>query len=154
MADEVQELLQQLVDERAILRLLHEYAQAMDAGDEQAWVDCFTPDAVFDVVEVVGGRRVHREDGHGDLARYIGAYPKPPEFRKHLVAHPVIDVDGDTARMEAYWVLLERGSAGQPVLAAFGRYHDRLVRQDGRWRIAERFAEVEASNYEAQEGEA
>ena len=136
-----------LLDERAITRLLHRYAHAMDAGDEQAWVDAFTPDAVFDVVEVVGGRRVHREEGHGDLARYVASYPKPPRFRKHVVVDPVIEVDGDVARVEAYWLLLERDDAdGRPVVAAFGHYHDRLVRVDGGWRIAERHADVQATN--------
>jgi hypothetical protein len=135
-----------LLEERAIVRALHEYAHAMDDGREEAWVDAFTPDAIFDVVEVVGGRRVHREEGHGDLARYVAGYPKPPAFRKHVVVDPIIDVSGDSARVEAYWLLLQRDdNDGQPVMAAFGRYHDRLVKLDGRWRIAERYAEVEAS---------
>ena len=135
-----------LLDERAILRTLHEYAHAMDYGLEDAWVDTFTPDAVFDVVEVVGGRRVHREEGRGDLARYVAAYPKPPRFRKHVIVDPVVHLDRDQARVEAYWLLLERDDeAGTPVVAAFGRYYDRLVRSDGRWRIAERRAEVEAT---------
>ena len=55
----------------AIMRALHEYAHAMDYGDEAAWVDVFTEDAVFDVVEVVGSRRVHREEGKADLAAYV-----------------------------------------------------------------------------------
>ena len=137
--------LEELLEERAIMRLLHGYARAMDAGDEAAWVDAFTPDAVFDVVEVVGGRRVHREEGHGDLARYIAAYPKPPDFRKHVVVHPVIAVTGSTATVQAYWLLLERAADGRPLVSAFGTYDDRLVKQDGRWRIAERFAQVEAT---------
>ena len=135
-----------LLEERSILRLLHGYAHAMDQGSEEEWVDTFTPDAVFDVVEVVGDRRVHREEGRGDLAAYVAGYPKPPHFRQHVVMDPLIEVDGDTARVEAYWLLLQRDDAGGlPVLAAFGHYHDRLVKADGRWRIAERFAEVQAS---------
>ena len=144
--DETAALLERLLEERAIVRMLHEYASAMDTGDQQAWLDCFMPDAVFDVVEVVGGRRVHREEGHDDLASYIAAYPKPPAFRKHVIVHPVIDVDLHRATVEAYWLLLERDADGQPVLTAFGRYHDKLLKHDGRWRIAERLAEVEASN--------
>ena len=95
--------LELLLEERAILRALHRYAHAMDSGDEAAWVDSFTPDAVFDVVEAVGGRRVHREEGHGDLAAYVAGYPKPPSFRKHVIVDPVIHVDGDEARVAAYW---------------------------------------------------
>jgi 3-phenylpropionate/cinnamic acid dioxygenase small subunit len=135
-----------LLEERSILRLLHGYAHAMDQGREAEWVDTFTPDAIFDVVEVVGGQRVHREEGRGDLAAYVAAYPKPPQFRKHVVMDPIIELDGDVARVEAYWLLLQRDDAdGMPVLAAFGHYHDRLVKAEGRWRIAERFAEVQAS---------
>lgn len=73
----------------------------------------------------------------------MAAYPKPPDFRKHVMVHPMIEVDGDRATVEAYWLLLERSADGQPVLSAFGQYHDRLVKQEGRWRIAERCAEVE-----------
>ena len=67
----------------------------MDYGDEKGWIDAFTPDAVFDVVDVVEGSQVHREEGHEDLAAYVAAYPKPPQFRKHVIVDPVIDVDLD-----------------------------------------------------------
>jgi len=142
--------IERLLEERAIVRLLHDYAHAMDYGHESRWVDTFTEDAVFDVVEVVGGRRVHREDGHADLARYVASYPKPPHFRKHVVVDPLVDVsdDGQTAKVEAYWLLLQRDDeTGKPVLSAFGHYADELVKRDGHWRIAKRYAEVEASLY-------
>jgi hypothetical protein len=140
--------LELLLAERAILRALHEYAHAMDYGHEDEWVAVFTDDAVFDVVEVVGGRRVHREDGRGDLARYVANYPKPPHFRKHIVVDPIIDVTGDTAKVAAYWLLLQReDDGGKPVVVAFGHYDDQWVKRDGRWRIAHRYAEVEATTY-------
>jgi hypothetical protein len=146
MTDAAKEL-RLLLEERAIMRALHEYAHAMDSGNEQAWVSAFTPDAVFDVVEVVGGRRVHREDGHGDLATYVAAYPKPPYFRKHVVVDPIIDIDIDAGRahVESYWLLLQRDDDGRPFAAAFGQYRDTMVKLDGRWLIAERFADVEAT---------
>ena len=137
-----------LLEERAILRALHRYAHAMDYGDERGWVDAFTPDAVFDVVEAVGGRRVHREEGRDELANYVAAYPKPPQFRKHVVVDPLIDVDLDAGRahVEAYWLLLQRDDVdGRPVVAAFGHYRDELVKHDGGWRIKERYADVEAT---------
>jgi len=137
-----------LLAERAILRALHEYAHAMDSGNEQAWVDAFTTDAVFDVVEVVGGRRVHREDGHRDLAAYVAAYPKPPQFRKHVVVDPVIDVDLDAGRahVESYWLLMQRDDDdGTPLVAAFGHYRDTMVKENGRWLIEERLADVQAT---------
>ena len=84
-----------------------------------------------------GGRRIHREEGRDDLAAYVAAYPKPPAFRKHVIVDPVVEVDGDEARVESYWILLHREQDdGLPVLAAFGRSTDRVVRLDGEWRIA------------------
>jgi ketosteroid isomerase-like protein len=142
--------LQLLLEERAITRAIHAYAHAMDSGDEAAWVAAFTDDAVFDVVEVVGGKRVHREDGRDDLAAYIAQYPKPPDFRKHVVVDPVIDVDLDagTATVLAFWLLLAREEGtGRPITTAFGRYRDRWQKVDGRWRIHERFADVEATAF-------
>jgi len=105
---------------------------------------------VFDVVEVVGGKRVHREEGRADLAAYIAQYPKPPDFRKHVVVDPVIDVDLDagTATVLAFWLLLAREEGtGHPITTAFGRYRDQWRKVDGRWRIAERFADVEATAF-------
>jgi hypothetical protein len=139
------ELLDQLLDERAILRALHEYAHSMDYGDEVGWVNAFSPDAVFNVFRAVEGTLIHREEGHGDLAKYVANYPKPPRFRKHIVVDPLIDVRGDEASVRAYWVLLERhDETGSPVLAAFGHYDDTFRKADGRWVIVDRQASVEA----------
>ena len=146
---ELKRQVQMLLEEGAVLRTLHEYAHAMDYGDEKGWIDAFTPDAVFDVVDVVEGSRVHREEGHEDLAAYVAAYPKPPQFRKHVIVDPVIDVDLDAgvARAEAYWLLLQRDDGdGTPSITAFGHYRDTLVNHGGRWRIKERYADVEATN--------
>jgi hypothetical protein len=78
----------------------------------------------------------------------VAAYPKPPAFRKHVIVDPVVVVDGDEAEVDSYWILLHREATdGTPVLAAFGRSHDRVVRLDGRWLIAERYAEVEATTF-------
>ena len=139
------ELLDQLLDERAILRALHEYAHSMDYGDEEAWVGAFSSDAVFNVFRAVERTLIHREEGRDDLARYVANYPKPPRFRKHIVVDPLIDIHDDEASVRAYWVLLERDDdTGTPVLAAFGRYDDVLRKVDGKWVIADRQASVEA----------
>ena len=51
--DRVLARLQALEDERAILHNLYRYGQSIDAGDEVAWLDCFTDDATF----LADGRR-------------------------------------------------------------------------------------------------
>lgn len=136
-------MVQLLVDERAILRTLHRYGHAMDAGREEEWVSLFTPDAVFDVVLAAAGAAVHREEGHDDLAAYIAGYPKPPNVKKHIVLDPIIEVDGDTATVASYWLALSKNVDGT-VSEGYGRYDDELVRVEGRWRIRHRRAEVES----------
>lgn len=135
----------QLLDERDVMRTMTAYAHAMDYSDERAWLDVFTDDAVFDVVDAVSGVRVHREEGRADLARYIANYPKPPVYQKHVMVDPVVTVDGDTAQVVAYWLVLRREANGVPQLTAFGRYRDTLVRRGHRWLIQQRLADVEAN---------
>ena len=52
----------------------------------------------------------------------------------------MIDVEGDAAWMETYSLITHRPDVADPTAdwVAAGEYVDRLVREDGRWRIAER----------------
>jgi hypothetical protein len=136
---------QLLIEERAINRLMQRYCQAMDRGQEQEWIDCFTEDVLFDVRRP-DGTLIHQENGHGDLARYIARYPKPPDFRKHIYTTTVLEVDlaAGEARAESYWTLLASGPGGSAVLSAFGSARDRLVKTAQGWRIKERYAVAEA----------
>src|SRR5262249_35391909 len=45
----VEDRLDALEAERAILDTLYRYGHTIDYGDEAGWVDCFTTDAVYDV---------------------------------------------------------------------------------------------------------
>ena len=47
--DSMSERLQALEDERAILETLYQYGHAMDYGPDADFVDCFTPDGLWDV---------------------------------------------------------------------------------------------------------
>ncbi len=136
-------LLQELLDEREILRLMHRYTHALDYGLDEEYVALYTEDGVFDVIHK-DGTSWHREEGHEQIRAWVATYPKPPaQRRKHLVLSPVITVTGDTAHAESYLFCL-KGDA-YPDLYIFGRYVDELVRVDGRWLLKERRAEVEAS---------
>lgn len=137
--------LTRLEDERAILRTLHTYGQSIDYGDEEAWVDCFTEDGVFDVRSRLPHQLKRLISGRAELRRFIARHTRAPElWHKHLLVEPLIAVDGDTATCVSYLaVVMEHDD--QPVLRVFGRYRDRLVKEaDGRWRFRERIAEIES----------
>jgi ketosteroid isomerase-like protein len=139
------ERLERLEAEGAILRTLYAYGHAIDYGDEEAWVDCFTEDGVFDVRTPRPERFNSRLEGRDELRRFVASHSRAPErWHKHLVIEPVVQVDGETATCESYFgVLVDH--EGMPFLSTFGRYLDRLARgADGRWRFRERLAEVES----------
>jgi len=145
----IERRLQRLEDERAILRTLHRYGHAIDAGDEAAWLDCFTDDATFSARGQREGQTTFSVTGRAALAELIaGMSRRPFAFHSHCVVDPLIDLDGDEAHVESYLFVLQEHD-GAPVLRLFGRYHDELVRgADGRWRFRARASTVDAMDTE------
>ncbi len=134
-----------LEDEREALRTLHSYGQALDAGDEDAFADCFTEDGTFTAGGRQPGHTTFALAGRDELRAFAQGHSRPPVgYHQHHVAEPVIALDGDTARVRStMFVVME--ADGVPVLRVFGRYDDTLRRcSDGRWRIARRVAAIDA----------
>ncbi len=131
--------------ESAILKNLYRYGHAIDYGDEEAWVDCFTEDGVFDVRARLPHQPHRVVSGREELRAFVTRHTRAPElWHKHLLIEPKVEVDGDTATCTSYLaVLMEHDE--EPLVRVFGRYRDRLARcPDGRWRFRERIAEVES----------
>jgi ketosteroid isomerase-like protein len=136
----VDERLQRLEDERAILSTLYTYGHAVDYGYEDEWVDCWTEDAVLHWPTRPGPLE-GREAIAGAFREHTHA---PEKFHKHFLVEPRIRLDGDRATVESYYARLDQYEDG-PKVRSFGRYRDVLVRcDDGRWRFEERRAENES----------
>lgn len=140
----LEERVQRLEDEQAILDTLYAYGHGLDYGLEDAWIDCWTPQAELDWP----GRPFMR--GHAQLREGFRAHTHAPQvFHKHIVVEPVITITGDSATVDSMFARLDRYPGG-PGIRAFGRYRDTLVRcADGRWRFTARYPEVEAVRNEA-----
>ncbi len=136
---------QALEEERDILRTLYVYAHAHDQARDDEWVGLFTDDGVFDARRPGTGRR---NAGRDALQRYradIAQGRRPNARMKHLMTAPLIEVDGEEATVEAYFcVVNNEGEAAGPQLFSFGRYFDRLAKEDGRWRFKERIVDGES----------
>lgn len=119
----------------AIRRLMAIYAQLLDSKRIAEWAQLFTDDAVFQV----WGQTWRGRDA---IAAGIGGM-QPDSPGKHIILTPVIDLqDSERARV---WTDLSAFSSGTDAkgkpafsIATIGRYHDEVVRQGGRWRIARR----------------
>src|SRR5437899_956515 len=91
--------LQVLEDERAILQTLHQYGHAMDYGPDADFVDCFTPDGVWDV-RMRRSATGFQVRGAAELEVSLAAQTEvraPALFAKHIVVDPRITVAGDEA---------------------------------------------------------
>ena len=136
------EALRELRDERAVVRVLYQYAHGLDYGPEADFIDVFTTDGSWQ--RLPGHRPARRFDGRDGLTQMFRDHVHAPEyFHKHVVANPWVEVDGDTATARSYLILVAEHPTG-PYVRAFSRCSDELVRcDDGRWRIRGRRAELE-----------
>jgi ketosteroid isomerase-like protein len=126
-----------------IRRLLARYNLAIDLGDAEGWVACFTDDGVFRCTGLaddspLGG--TYR--GRDELAAYARTHYGIMRGRaRHWNANLLIEGDGDDATMTCYLLALTTGSS---VRGSTGIYRDRLRRRDGAWLFAERHVEIDA----------
>ena len=118
-----------MTDRDAIVELLARYARALDQRDWDALRRCFTDDAQAEYSGVVLPRGVDAIVGHvRQLENLAGS--------SHLVGNVLVDVDGDQAFVESQALVHLVLDAGVRVRGV--SYTDRVVRQDGAWRIRER----------------
>jgi 3-phenylpropionate/cinnamic acid dioxygenase small subunit len=140
----IEERLQRVEDELAIVDRVNAFAATIDNKELDAWLDCFTEDGRWSWRETAAAAPAFAVAGRAQLAEWVAGHRRrfPPGEEHHVVTNPrVVEVDGDSARAESWYVVVR--SEGDPRLGvrSTGRYHDRLRREaDGAWRIAEREA--------------
>ena len=132
---------QRLEDREAIGALFMRYRHCLDEKDFSGYAALFANDGEF---VAAGGSASGREqieelvDGmRGSLLTAVAGDDL------HIVVNPDIEIDGDRASARSTWIYLVRDDAGGPSLCKVGHYEDELVREDGEWRFARRFAPMD-----------
>jgi hypothetical protein len=160
--DDLAARLRVLEDERDIRNTLERYGFSLDYGREADWVDCFTPDGIYDfhyrepatkddIAKAFPMAEIHdkgvRFQGRDVLARFASLHTRAPAYiHKHVVGDIVITrgADPDRASVVSYYMRLD-DIENRRVITAFGRYFDKMLRcADGRWRFVERLVELES----------
>lgn len=121
-------------DRLDILELFARYAWCFDTADVDGFLDCFAPDAIYDLP------RGRRYVGRDQIRTYIEPATQNPVMagRQHHVGEVIMEGDGSRAVVRAYcWGSQHSGDDALSV-AFLGRYADVCVKVDGRWRFAER----------------
>ena len=122
----------EVADRLAIAETLALYCRGIDRCDGEQLAAVFTPDALIDYGE--GARPV------GEVIPGLMAGLGTMRLTQHNISNTVMRIAGETARAETNCVALHLipGPEGEIELVVGGRYLDRLVKREGRWRIAER----------------
>ncbi len=140
----------ELEREVAVLRAkqqIHEalmrYCRGVDRADADLIASAFHPDALSD-----HGLLVFEGNTIGAA---LASIERAVRTSMHMVGNELIELDGDTAYVEAYFVSYsEVDRDGEPYLISRGaRYVDRWERRDGEWRIAYRVVPGEWNRVDA-----
>lgn len=132
-------MLDELVAERAIRRVLQIYCHAVDRRDLELVQSIYHEGAVEN--------HVHYEGDALDFGPYIFPSLADRGFRlgNHHVTGILVDIDGDFAKSESYFYSIARrlvdpqDETGDSVLAVLsGRYLDRFEQRGGAWKIVDR----------------
>ena len=119
-----------MTEEEGIRRTLALYCQLCDDGRFDEWAQLYTEDAVFKVMGSV-------YQGPQAIKGFIAQAQPDGQRGKHVAVNSLIDLEGDAARVWTDYIWVGPGTGKFPVTSV-GRYHDRLVKRDGRWLFAER----------------
>ena len=122
----------------AISQVKARYCRMLDTRDWEGFADVFTEDFELDTSAAGGPPPIRGRDA---VIRMIRASLDSART-VHQVHSPEITLDGDTAQV--IWAMQDRvvwdaeraAKLGFTSLTGYGHYHERYVREHGRWRIA------------------
>jgi hypothetical protein len=121
--------LQRLVAHHEIGTLIGRYCMLFDDQDWGGLAELWTDDAAFVIQDKESGDKAF--EGRDVLLQFLRTCLPQGFQSKHLISPPLVDLAGDgssaTARTDVVWI---SGNFENTIVA---RYHDELVKRDGRW---------------------
>ena len=124
-----------LLDKQEIHEALTRFSRGMDRLDRELFLSAFHEDA-----EMAAGPFV------GSVAQCADwSFPMHEEgqiLTHHALLNTTIDIDGDTAHTETYYLFVARNK-DESLVQAGGRYIDRFEKRGGAWKIALRTNAIE-----------
>ena len=125
-------------DRLAIHDLLARYAWALDTGDVDGMIDCFTPDGVV-IEDVFEDPDIW--EGHEGIRRFARHYFSAPGFagRQHHVSQIQIATESaDRCHVRCFAFVTECRGEPPYSLRFAGYYEDWVVKQADTWRFTKR----------------
>mgnify|MGYP000875217920 CR=1 FL=1 len=141
--DEMQRL-RRAADMQEIRDCLMNYCRGIDRGDGEALRRAYHADATEDHGPFSG--RV------ADFIPFVLDVLRNVEVCLHMIQNVLIEIEGDVAVSEAYFIAIQREKDADVEDFISGRYLDRFERRSGEWRIAHRVVVLDWSRRGKYEG--
>jgi hypothetical protein len=125
-------------DYLAILQVLHKYCHSVDRGTADEVAELFHRDGVLLPRYESDERYEGREAVRGWYARYMENFRAKVRYLRHKIESPVIEIAGNEATSVCYLDADSITVSTNAATVAFGRYEDKLIKDDGRWWFKER----------------
>lgn len=137
MANEREARLDAMLDREDIRACLTRFSRGMDRFDRACFMSAFWSDAT-----IAAGPFVGTPAECWDWS--VPMHEAGQILTNHSLLNCTIDIDGDLAHAETYYIFVGR-NRDESLWQAGGRYVDRLERRDGEWRIMMRHNVIEWS---------
>jgi ketosteroid isomerase-like protein len=133
---DLEQQVEALLDRAAIEDVLRRYARGIDRMDVEMAKSVYWEDSTDDHQAYIGSGKGlvdwANELHSGTLATW-----------QHYMTQTYIDLEGDVAHTETYYVVVGRKKDSNEVHMSGGRNIDRMEKRDGRWAIAARINTTE-----------
>lgn len=128
MASDREQRLALMLDKHEIRECMERFSRGMDRSDREIYLSAFWPDA-----ETAAGPFVGSASDCWDWA--VPMHEEGQILTHHALLQTNIEIEGDTAHAETYYLFVAR-NRDESLVTAGGRYIDRVERRDDEWRIA------------------
>ncbi|HVY85584.1 MAG TPA: nuclear transport factor 2 family protein [Caulobacterales bacterium] len=118
-----------LLDKEAIRECFLRYTRGIDRLDVDMIKSAFHEDAIDNHARGVQG-------SIDDMLRWWLPQQPSRDATQHFVTNQTIELDGDSAHVETYFLVIIKQKAREDAALIGGRYADRFERRKGTWRIA------------------
>ncbi|HKT72214.1 MAG TPA: nuclear transport factor 2 family protein [Steroidobacteraceae bacterium] len=128
--------LQDLIEREKINQCLLRYTRGIDRLDVELIRSAFHPDAID----------YHAKGRRGSAQAFLDWWVPTQaqrEVAQHFLTNVTIDMSGDTAHVESYFITLMKSKGQDTTFLTGGRYIDRMEKRNGEWRIALRLVHIE-----------
>jgi hypothetical protein len=125
--------LQKLLDKQAISEVIYRYCRSMDRMDRELALSCWHPDGTGDYGKLFSGLG-------SEFVAWIWPVHAKMDRTQHTIQNILIEVEGNDAFSEAYFIAYLRcqGGDGLVDIIGAGRYIDHFERRSGVWKIKHR----------------